>query len=402
MLLPSLSCPPLPPGYRCHVRRCSVHLPSVAPCSGEWSWELGHGMFVLYDVVSMLVIEEAYQSRSPHGGQEVDLSHTAANLPYTISFQAVGGYMRQTRHGFNTQRRVRRFPLDQPLQTYLCGAAQGQPPNVSPLAAALPSTQLYSRTAHHYVPQATPTTTSVSGAYQGSSMSNSTSGGPQFVTHPPPTSATGGGPQSLTHPPLGSATGGVPQSLTHPPSTSATGGVPQSLTHPPSTSATGGGPQSLTHPPLASATGGGPQSLTHPPPASATGGAPQSLTHPPPASAAEDVYQSIFAAANQPHHNSSTAAGQDGEGYSISTHSKREETGLASAPQWTLFVGPNLPPLDPSVASYVSTVQKLSADKDEVGWLAGCTHCPELHTIVCSVASSPAVSSVSVQAIGAV
>ena len=311
-------------------------------------------MFVLYDVVSMLVIEAAYQSRNPHGGQEVDLSHTAANLPYTISFQAVGGYMRQTRHGFNTQRRVRRFPLDQPLQTYLCGAAQGQPPNVSPLAAALPSTQLYSRTAHHYVPQATPTTTSVSGAYQGSSMSNSTSGGPQFVTHPPSTSATGG----------------VPQSLTYPPSTSATGGVPQSLTHPPLASATGGVPQSLTYPPLASAT--------------------------------EDVYQSIFAAANQPHHNSSTAAGQDGEGCSISTHSKREETGLASTPQWTLLVSPNLPPLDPSVASYVSTVQKLSADEDEVGWLAGCTHCPELHTIVCPVASSPAVSSVSVQAIGAV
>ena len=267
-------------------------------------------MFVLYDVVSMLVIEAAYQSRSPHGRQEVDLSRTPANLPYTISFQAVGGYMCQTRHGFNTQRRVTRFPLDQPLQAYLCGTAQGQPPNVSPLAAALPPTQPYSRTAHHYVPQAAPPTTSVSGTYRGSSMSNSR-------------------------------------------------GVP---------SVAASGPQSLTHPPPASATGGLPQSLTHPPSASATGGVPLSRTHPPPASATEDMSQSIFAAATQPPPASSTAAGQDEEGCSLSTHSKREETGLASAPQWTQFLGSNVPPLDPSMATYVLTVQKLSADEDEVGW----------------------------------
>ena len=286
-------------------------------------------MFVLYDVVSMLVIEAAYQSRSPHGRQEVDLSRTPASLPYTISFQAVAGYMCQTRHGFNTQRRVTRFPLDQPLQAYLCGTAQGQPPNVSPLAAALPPTQPYSRTAHHYVPQTAPPTTSVSGTYRGSSMSNSrgvpsvTAGGPQFVTHPPPASATGGVPQSLTHPPPASATGGVPLSRTHPPLASATGGVPQSW------------------------------------------------THPPPASATEDMSQSIFAAATQPPPASSTAAGQDGEGCSLSTHSKQEETALASAPQWTQFLGSNVPPLDPSMATYVSTVQKLSADEDEVGWWQG-------------------------------
>ena len=95
-------------------------------------------------------------------------------------------------------------------------------------------------------------------------------------------------------------------------------------------------------------------------------------------------------------------AGGWGEEGSPCTPSKREENGLVSAPQRSLRVGPHVPPLNPTIASYVSTVRKLTVDEDEVRLWAGLC-CWELqcanHCMSCA-SFSPALPCVSVQAVG--
>ena len=348
---------------------------------------MAYGMFVLYDFVSMLVIEEAYQSRSVHGGQAVDLSRTPANLPYTISFQPMGGYMFQTRHGFNTQRRVQRLPLDQPLQACLFGTAQGQPSEVSPLAAALGPVHPHLRTAHHYAPLPTPPATSVGGAYHGNSASNSMGGGAYHGSsasnsmgggayHGSSVSnSTGGGAyhgssasnsmgggayhgSSVSNSTGGGAYHGSSASNStgggayH--GSSASNSMGGGAYHGSSVSnSTGGGAYHGSS--ASNSTGGGACSLGSSL-LSTTGGGPQS----------------VFEAAAQPPLANSEVTWQDnGEG-SSSAHCEQEVLGLANPPQRILYAGPRVPPLDPAMASYVSTVRELTADEDEV-CVDGCT-----------------------------
>ena len=335
---------------------------------------MAYGVFVLYDFVSMLVIEEAYQSRSVHGGQAVDLSSTPANLPYTISFQPMGGYMFQTRHGFNTQRRVQRLPLDQPLQACLFGTAQGQPSEVSPLATALGPVHPHLRTAHHYAPLPTPPATSVGGAYHGSSASNSMGGGAYHGSSV--SNSTGGGAYHGSS--ASNSTGG---GAYH--GSSASNSMGGGAYHGSSVSnSTGGGAYHGSS--ASNSTGGGACSLGSSL-LSTTGGGPQS----------------VFEAAAQPPLANSEVTWQDnGEG-SSSAHCEQEVLGLANPPQRILYAGPRVPPLDPAMASYVSTVRELTADEDEV-CVDGCTPLLRAATrfpLCVPSLSSPALSCLPVQAL---
>ena len=114
-LSPSLSfslpsSPPPPPGNTRAICRVSCTPPSPS-IMAYWEWDQGRGRYVPYDITASADIEQAFMSNQP----TVDLSVTPARIPYTIDFVS----MHQTRHGYNTRRRVRRVPLTQPLVTFL-------------------------------------------------------------------------------------------------------------------------------------------------------------------------------------------------------------------------------------------------------------------------------------------
>ena len=90
-------------GFERQVQRTQVVLPSSPNIEAYWMWN-EHGMnFVLYDIQSSVDIELAFMS----GNLIVDLSKCTSRLPYTIDFSR----MEQTRHGYNTRRRIQRCPL---------------------------------------------------------------------------------------------------------------------------------------------------------------------------------------------------------------------------------------------------------------------------------------------------
>lgn len=92
------------------IRRSQVHL-SGTPCYGLWEWQDGSNNFNIYSMIAMIEIEEAYNLKQ----SSVDLSVKPSRLPYTIDFTT----MYQTRHHFDTKRRIRRTTLPTPLQSYL-------------------------------------------------------------------------------------------------------------------------------------------------------------------------------------------------------------------------------------------------------------------------------------------
>lgn len=99
-------------GMERRIRRSEVCI-SGTPCYGLWEWQDGSNNFNIYNITAMIEIEEAYCLKQP----SVDLSVMPSQLPYTIDFNT----MYQTRHGFNTRRKIRRTPLLKPLQSYLAG-----------------------------------------------------------------------------------------------------------------------------------------------------------------------------------------------------------------------------------------------------------------------------------------
>jgi len=92
------------------IRRSEVHI-SGTPCHGLWEWQDGSNHYNIYNIVAMVEIEEAYSCKQ----LSVDLSVKPSQLPYTIDFTT----MYQTRHYFDTKRKIRRTPLSKPLQSYL-------------------------------------------------------------------------------------------------------------------------------------------------------------------------------------------------------------------------------------------------------------------------------------------
>ena len=94
------------------VRRTMCSLPSSPDLLGYWEWEISRGRFVPYGIQASVEIEKASLS----GCGSVDLSTTDACMPYLVDM-----VMRtQTRHGYGTERRVRRVSLSIPLQKLLC------------------------------------------------------------------------------------------------------------------------------------------------------------------------------------------------------------------------------------------------------------------------------------------
>ena len=94
------------------IRRSELCV-SGTPCHGLWEWQDGSNNFNIYNITAMIEIEEAYGLKQ----RSIDLSVMPSQLPYTIDFTT----MYQTRHGFNTRRKIRRIQLPKPLQSYLAG-----------------------------------------------------------------------------------------------------------------------------------------------------------------------------------------------------------------------------------------------------------------------------------------
>ena len=124
-------------------------LPSYPDITAYWMWNEHGTNFVLYDIQSSVDMELAFAS----GNASVDLSKCTCRLPYTIDFYR----MEQTRHSYNTRRKIQRCPL---------------PPGFS----------LQSLLA--IAPGLTGPTGLVGGGTAGMMMSHGTGGGGGFVFHP--------------------------------------------------------------------------------------------------------------------------------------------------------------------------------------------------------------------------
>lgn len=92
------------------IRRSEILLTGPL-CHGLWEWQDAPNHYNIYNIIAMMEIEEAYTQKQP----SVDLSVKPSQLPYTIDFTT----MCQTRHHFNTKRKIRRTELRIPLQSYL-------------------------------------------------------------------------------------------------------------------------------------------------------------------------------------------------------------------------------------------------------------------------------------------
>ena len=90
-------------GFERQVQRRLIVLPSTPDITAYWMWNEHGSNFVLYDIESSVDIEVAYAS----GSASVDLSKCPSRLPYTIDFRR----MEQTRHAYNTRRKIQRRPL---------------------------------------------------------------------------------------------------------------------------------------------------------------------------------------------------------------------------------------------------------------------------------------------------
>ena len=99
-----------------------ISLPLSPPINAYWTWNDRDDSFVPYSINATVDIELAYMqfTRAPshtNAQSSIDLSKCGSQLPYTINFYA----MFQTRHGYGTQRAVRRevIPGGQSLQDLL-------------------------------------------------------------------------------------------------------------------------------------------------------------------------------------------------------------------------------------------------------------------------------------------
>uniref|UniRef100_A0A1X7TYN7 E3 ubiquitin-protein ligase n=2 Tax=Amphimedon queenslandica TaxID=400682 RepID=A0A1X7TYN7_AMPQE len=93
------------------VRRELLYLPPSPDIKGYWEWDSGHGVFLPYAVAASVDIELAHTKRFP----SIDLAKCASNIPYYIDLKR----QVQRRHGYGTERNIRRIPLSYSLQSYL-------------------------------------------------------------------------------------------------------------------------------------------------------------------------------------------------------------------------------------------------------------------------------------------
>lgn len=95
------------------VRRESLYLPSSPDINGYWEWDSGHGNFLPYAITASVDIELAYT----RGIKSIDLAKSTSNIPYYIDLKR----QVQRRHGYGTERKIKRTPLPggHSLQSYL-------------------------------------------------------------------------------------------------------------------------------------------------------------------------------------------------------------------------------------------------------------------------------------------
>ena len=100
-------------GFERQVKRQLIVLPSTPDITAYWMWNEHGSNFVLYDIQSSVDIELSFLNGYP----SLDLSKCTSRLPYTIDF----GKMEQTRHHYNTRRRIQRclLPVGFSLQNLL-------------------------------------------------------------------------------------------------------------------------------------------------------------------------------------------------------------------------------------------------------------------------------------------
>ena len=307
-------------GRRLYIERRNQSVLEAEACGGEWSWELGYGQFVLYDIQATMDLERSYQQRRMCS-TFVDLSRTTANIPYTVHFTPDrSGYMYQVSNVYGTRRKVLRWPLDMPLQYYLNIPYVGNPPAVMSTIGG------------------PPTIMSITG---GPPTAMSTTGGP-----PTAMSTTGGPPTAM------STTGGPPTAM------STTGGPPTAV------STTGG-------PPTAMSTTGGHSSFPttvntrkHHPMAKSPRG--PSLSYSPVSSLSSSV-----------HGTSSHSMSSRGTSLHNTTNSQSVFVNLLDDENVSSSCGPPrhsaccTVPLTEDMTKYVSRVRRLPPDQDEVSGLRG-------------------------------
>ena len=99
-------------------------LPQAPLYTAYWTWNERKGSDVSYSIDATMDIESAYLRGG--GTTSVNLATCPCLIPYTIDFVS----MVQTRHGYNTQRKIQRcmLPSGMSLQLYL----QQLPPQPSP------------------------------------------------------------------------------------------------------------------------------------------------------------------------------------------------------------------------------------------------------------------------------
>ena len=192
-------------GHKLFLQRKHLPILEAEACEGEWQWDLGFGLFVLYDIPAMLELERVYRTRSSPG---VDLSRTSANIPYTIQFAAGSdGYMSQISNRYRTRRKVQRLPMKMPLQYYLNAPYIGGQPAVmsvpqggQPGVMSVPSSmQLSSVTHSHSLVPSIPSGVSVSSSTVGISRSGALKA--SMASHPKGPHPIG--PHSMGHRPTG-------------------------------------------------------------------------------------------------------------------------------------------------------------------------------------------------------
>ena len=146
-------------------------------------------------------LELAYQQYlcGSSGGHTVDLSACSSRIPYTIDFST----MTQTRHQYQTQRRIQRelIPNGSSLQSLLAPPTQSTTPHTTPGAtgasclASGPATYLLRSGVRRGRSAATGTTTKTSGVTSFSAPATN-SGTGSLATAPLTTTAGGGGASS--------------------------------------------------------------------------------------------------------------------------------------------------------------------------------------------------------------
>ena len=125
------------------VRREPLYLPPSPDIKGYWEWDSGRGVFLPYAVTASVDIELVHMKGFP----SIDLAKCTSKIPYYIDLKR----RVQRRHGYGTERKIRRIALDYSIQSYLQDLSK---------SSVLPAASYVSPAASYVSPAATMITSS--------------------------------------------------------------------------------------------------------------------------------------------------------------------------------------------------------------------------------------------------